>query len=115
MSLPDPPSPPLPLCVLLPAPRVRLPPQSGRTGGNRTPNPRFWRPVLCQLSYCPSSQLRPIHNPQLLGLLVPCVLAAVPAVLAQLEPLGRLLLVLRRAVVPPFALVARQRNDVAHL
>src|SRR5205085_3014131 len=27
--------------------------QSGRTGGNRTPNPRFWRPVLCQLSYCP--------------------------------------------------------------
>ena len=27
---------------------------SGRTGGNRTPNPRFWRPVLCQLSYCPT-------------------------------------------------------------
>src|SRR5712692_3931648 len=27
---------------------------SGRPGGNRTPNPRFWRPVLCQLSYWPS-------------------------------------------------------------
>ena len=25
----------------------------GRPGGNRTPNPRFWRPVLCQLSYWP--------------------------------------------------------------
>ena len=22
---------------------------AGRPGGNRTPNPRFWRPVLCQL------------------------------------------------------------------
>src|SRR4029453_16968944 len=30
-----------------------IPLQIGRTGGNRTPNPRFWRPVLCQLSYCP--------------------------------------------------------------
>src|SRR5262249_36900917 len=27
----------------------------GRPGGNRTPNPRFWRPVLCQLSYWPTS------------------------------------------------------------
>src|ERR1700742_1818204 len=25
----------------------------GRAGGNRTPNLRFWRPPLCQLSYCP--------------------------------------------------------------
>ena len=25
-----------------------------RGGGNRTPNRRFWRPVLCQLSYAPS-------------------------------------------------------------
>ena len=24
-----------------------------RAGGTRTPNRRFWRPVLCQLSYCP--------------------------------------------------------------
>ena len=25
-----------------------------RAGGTRTPNLRFWRPVLCQLSHCPS-------------------------------------------------------------
>src|SRR5450755_4366669 len=25
----------------------------GRPGGNRTPNLRFWRPPLCQLSYWP--------------------------------------------------------------
>ena len=30
----------------------------GRPGGNRTPNPRFWRPVLCQLSYWPTRLLR---------------------------------------------------------
>jgi hypothetical protein len=28
---------------------------SGRPGGNRTPNLRFWRPPLCQLSYWPKS------------------------------------------------------------
>ena len=27
---------------------------SGRPGGTRTPNRRFWRPVLCQLSYWPT-------------------------------------------------------------
>jgi hypothetical protein len=42
------------------------------------------------------------------------VLPAEPAVLAQLETLGRLLLVLRRAVVPTLAVGARERNDVAH-
>ena len=31
----------------------RHPGVTGRPGGNRTPNPRFWRPVLCQLSYWP--------------------------------------------------------------
>ena len=30
---------------------------AGRPGGNRTPNLRFWRPLLCQLSYWPSSPL----------------------------------------------------------
>src|SRR6201993_903599 len=29
------------------------PVDSGRSGGARTPNPRFWRPVLYQLSYTP--------------------------------------------------------------
>jgi len=27
--------------------------ESGRRGGNRTPNQRFWRPLLYQLSYAP--------------------------------------------------------------
>jgi hypothetical protein len=36
------------------------------------------------------------------------------AVLAQLDPFGRLLLVLRRAVVAAFALLARHRDDVSH-
>jgi hypothetical protein len=42
------------------------------------------------------------------------VLPAEPAVLAQLETLGRLLLVLGRAVVAAFALTARHRDDVPH-
>src|SRR5439155_22924705 len=29
-------------------------PSPRRAGGNRTPNPRLWRPVLYQLSYGPS-------------------------------------------------------------
>ena len=52
---------------------------------------------------------------ELLRLLVPRVLPAIPAVLAHLETLGRLLPVLRRAVVPALALKARQRNDVSHI
>jgi hypothetical protein len=55
-----------------------------------------------------------IHNPQLFRLSMRDVFPAEPAVFAQLEPLGRLLLVLRRAVVPAFALGAGQSNDVAH-
>src|SRR4029079_19026394 len=43
------------------------------------------------------------------------VLPAEPAVLAHLEPFSRLLLVLRRAVVPTLAVGTRQRDDVAHL
>src|SRR5579871_785794 len=31
----------------------RLPEYSGRSGGTRTPGPRFWRPMLYQLSYTP--------------------------------------------------------------
>ena len=42
------------------------------------------------------------------------VLPAEAAELAHLEPLGRLLLVLRRAVIPAFALGARHRDDVSH-
>ena len=40
--------------------------------------------------------------------------AAEAAVLVELEPLARFLLVLGRAVIAPLALVARQRDDVTH-
>jgi hypothetical protein len=42
------------------------------------------------------------------------VLPAEPAELAHFEPLGRLFLVLRRAVVAPLALGAGERDDVPH-
>src|SRR6187402_1106369 len=84
----------------------------GRAGGTRTPNLRFWRPLLCQLSYCPQIAIwrfceemeatsrvrtpgqqglapaahRNVRNP-LAGFLVDGVLALVGAVLLHLEPL----------------------------
>ena len=42
------------------------------------------------------------------------VLPAEPAELRELEALGRLLLVLRRAVIAPLTFVARERDDVSH-
>src|SRR5260221_10954921 len=33
----------------------------GRGRGNRTPNLRFWRPTLCQLSYAPILSKRPLR------------------------------------------------------
>jgi hypothetical protein len=50
----------------------------------------------------------------LLRLFVRRMLATEAAVLAELDPLGRLLLVLGRAVVPALAVAARHVNDVAH-
>ena len=50
----------------------------------------------------------------LLTLLVRRVLAAEPAELAELEPLGTLPPVFRRAVIAAFALRTRQRDDFAH-
>ena len=38
-------------------------PPHHRPGGNRTPNPRFWRPVLYQLSYGPTNQPRRFFRP----------------------------------------------------
>src|SRR5690554_4318551 len=37
--------------------------EAGRPGGNRTPNLRFWRPPLCQLSYWPGTRVRPTIMP----------------------------------------------------
>ncbi len=42
------------------------------------------------------------------------VLAAEPAELVELQPFRRLLLVLRRAVVAPLTVAAREMNDVSH-
>ena len=42
------------------------------------------------------------------------MLAAEAAVLAHLEPFGRLFLVLRGAVVAPLTFEARERDDVPH-
>jgi hypothetical protein len=55
-----------------------------------------------------------IFSTSLLRLFMPRVLAAEAAVLAQLEPLARLLFVLRRAVVAALTFVTRQRDDVSH-
>src|SRR5262245_46618768 len=81
----------------------------GRPGGTRTPNTRFSRPVLYQLSYWPT-----VRSVGLLLLLVRSVLAAERTELLQLDPLRRLLLVLGRAVVATLALAARHMNDVSH-
>src|SRR6185312_16081677 len=35
---------------------------NGRPGGNRTPNLRFWRPPLCQLSYWPAVLLQDLRH-----------------------------------------------------
>ena len=37
---------------------LKIPNTSNRPGGNRTPNLRFWRPSLCQLSYWPVIDIR---------------------------------------------------------
>src|SRR5215213_938623 len=38
-----------------------------RAGGTRTPNRRFWRPVLYQLSYCPPYAVGPDHDTRASG------------------------------------------------
>jgi hypothetical protein len=50
----------------------------------------------------------------LLRLFMAGVLAAEAAELAELEPFRRLLFVLRRAVVPPLTLQARERDYISH-
>jgi hypothetical protein len=65
--------------------------------------------------FCQSPQSA-IRNPQsaLLGLFMSRVLPAEAAVLAHFQPLCRLLLVLRRAVIAPLTLEAGERDDVSH-
>src|SRR5689334_6907992 len=37
--------------------------ENGRSGGTRTPGPRFWRPMLYQLSYTPTCTRRRRRSP----------------------------------------------------
>ena len=50
----------------------------------------------------------------LFGFFMRRVLAAETAVLVELDPLRRLLLVLRRGVVTPLTFLASERDDVPH-
>src|SRR5437667_9622827 len=76
-------------------------PESGRGGATRTPDPRFWRPLLYQLSYTPvpvgANSLR--RMPPLLGFLVGGVFPAPGAELLDLQPVRIVLLVLDARVI----------------
>ena len=71
-----------------------------RAGGIRTPDRRFWRPMLYQLSYCPQTPV------VLARLLVTGVFAIMAAVLAHFEPFTVIDLALDGDVVPSLALGA---------
>ena len=61
--------------------------RDGRGGRIRTRDPRFWRPMLYQLSYTPASYHRDMRRrPRLAGLLVRRVLVAAAAELLELHP-----------------------------
>src|SRR5690606_36413999 len=57
---------------------------NGRSGGTRTPGPRFWRPMLYQLSYTPiglrpaDRRTEPPHKGQRAGELLPCGARGLP-------------------------------------
>jgi hypothetical protein len=69
----------------------------------------FQFPMNLQSAFC----ILQFHDS--LRLFMRCMFAAEAAELAELEPLGRLLFVLRRAVVAPLALGAGERDDVSHV
>ncbi len=72
--------------------------------GTPCPAPLRWHARFARAE--PSSEL--------LRFAMTCVLAAEATVLAQFEPLARLLFILRRAVVAPLTFRARERDDVSH-
>ncbi len=55
-------------------------PFNGRPGGNRTPNLRFWRPLLCQLSYWP------INNYSIIFATTPAPTVRPPSRIAKRRP-----------------------------
>src|SRR5436190_17952470 len=72
-------------------------PESGRGGATRTPDPRFWRPLLYQLSYTPvpvgANSIRRTRT-CLFRLPMGSMLPAPRAEFLDLEPVGVILLVL---------------------
>src|SRR5579864_6003079 len=96
-------------------------PRSGRPGGNRTPSPRFWRPMLCQLSYWPlfdwRGPLHPAKLPARRGAQPPTPFRSLsldqrgpldPASLAALAPASALFRFLVRRVLPAEAAILAQ-------
>src|SRR5439155_5418575 len=86
----------------------------GRAGETRTPNPRFWRPIVYQLTYRPPHGA-PTGRRLLLLLLMRNPLAAVRAEFHELEL--RLVLSLRvlgGAIVSRPALSALEEHPFAH-
>ena len=72
-------------------------------------------PLGTFLSGLPFASLKPGNKTLLLHFLVARVLAARIAKLLRLQPVGMLLPILGRRVIPVFAIVALQRNNFAHL
>jgi hypothetical protein len=82
----------------------------GRAGGARTPDPRFWRPVLYQLSYSPTK-----NEGTLARLLMHSVGPAPATVFLQLDAIRVVLLVLVRVVVATLAFLASERDELTHV
>src|SRR5215213_10779466 len=70
----------------------------------------------CQFQSCRSPKIGnrqlPIGNGSSLGLFMTCVLAATATKLAEFQPVGRGLLVLRRYVVPTLAISALKHDVI---
>src|SRR5680860_412367 len=73
--------------------------RTGRAGGTRTPNIRFWRPALFHWSYCPT----------------PPSWSKIPALNKQLNPIRIVLFVLHSPVVAALAFFTRQRDLDPHV
>ena len=115
---------------------------SGRPGGTRTPNPRFWRPMLYQLSHRPVSNWRPESpfrsrgfriarpfpppppgllsrdspsmRPDLLHLFMGRMFPALSTKLAQLDAIRVLALILGRNIISVLAFPALQCDSFSH-
>jgi hypothetical protein len=84
---------------------------NGRAGGARTPDPRFWRPVLYQLSYSPKKHTRRRSA----RLLVHGVRPAPATVLLELDAVRVVLLVLVGVIVATLAFLASERDELTHV